>query len=306
MKTASTFAAQVDFALIFIIGVSTVLLIAITWVMIHFVIKYHYKKNPVATQKDGDVRLEILWTVIPTILVLIMFWIGYVGYAPLRDVPEGAMKIKVTGRMWSWTFEYENGFMYDTLKVPVNTPVVLDMISQDVVHSFYIPAFRVKEDVNPGDENYLWFEATKVDTFDIFCAEYCGLLHSGMITKLVVLPEEDYKTWIAANSPENAPDDPILEAARFVKAKGCVACHSIDGSKLVGSTFKNLYGSTKTVLVDGKPTQITVDDAYLIESIYKPNAKVVEGYSAGLMPGYEGQLSEAEMEKIILYIKSLK
>jgi len=306
MKSASTFSGQVDFALLFTIGVSVILLIAITFVMVRFVIKYHKSKNPVATQKDGDVKLEILWTVIPTILVLIMFYIGYVGYKPLREFPEDAMKVKVTGRMWSWTFEYENGFQYDTLKVPVNTPVVLEMTSQDVVHSFYIPAFRVKEDVNPGDINKMWFNATQVDTFDVFCAEYCGLLHSSMITKLISLPKDQYDAWITANSPANAPDDPILEAARFVKAKGCVACHSVDGSKLVGSSFKGLYGSTKTVLVDGKPTQITVNDEYIKESVYKPNAKVAEGFTPGLMPAYEGQLTEEEVGKIILYLQSLK
>ncbi len=306
MKTASTFAGDVDFALIFIIGVSTILLIAITFVMVRFAIKYSRKKNPVATQIEGDTRLEIIWTVIPTILVLVMFWIGYIGYTPLREVPDGAIEIDVTGRMWSWTFEYPNGFQYDTLKVPVNTPVKLNLLSQDVVHSLYIPAFRVKEDVNPGRANYMWFEADKIDTFDIFCAEYCGLLHSAMITKLITLPDKDYQDWIAANNPATAEIDPVTEAARFTKAKGCVACHSIDGSKLVGSTFKNLYGSTKTVMVNGEKQEITVDEDYIRESIYQPNAKVVDGYVPGLMPSYEGQLSEEEVDKIILYLKSLQ
>ncbi|MCF8294437.1 MAG: cytochrome c oxidase subunit II [Bacteroidales bacterium] len=306
MKTAATFSDKVDFALYFTIGVSVILLIAITFFMVRFVIKYHRSKNPVATQQDGNVKLEIIWTVVPTILVLIMFYVGYIGYTPLRDFPENAMKVKVTGRMWSWTFEYENGAAYDTLKVPVNTPVVLEMSSQDVVHSLYIPAFRVKEDVNPGRTNKMWFNATMIDTFDIFCAEYCGLLHSSMITKLVVLPQSEFDSWLAANAPAAGGVDPVLDAARFVKAKGCVACHSTDGSRLVGSSFAGLFGSTKTVLVDGKPQQITVDEAYIRESVLKPNDKVVEGFASGLMPSYEGQLTEEELAKIVLYIQSLK
>ena len=180
---ASNFVEQVDLAFYIIIGISLILLIGITAVMIYFVIRYSKKRNPVATQIEGNNKLELIWTVIPTILVLLMFYYGWVGYQPMRDVPDDAMEVKAIGRMWSWTFEYDNGIKSDKLIVPHNKPVKLNLVSTDVVHSLYIPAFRIKEDVTPGINNYMWFKAQELGSYDVFCAQYCGTRHAYMITK---------------------------------------------------------------------------------------------------------------------------
>ncbi|CAG1770551.1 cytochrome c oxidase subunit II [uncultured bacterium] len=188
---------KVDGAFFFIVAISAVLLIGITAVMIYFVVKYNRKRNPVAVNIPGNMKLEILWTVIPIILVMGMFWYGYVGYAEISNPPDGAMKVTVVGQMWKWTFKYENGLETDTLFVPVNTPVVLDLKSTDVNHSFYIPTFRFKRDVLPNKDNSIWFSSEQTGSFDIACAEYCGLNHWAMYTKVNVLPQTEYDAWLA-------------------------------------------------------------------------------------------------------------
>ncbi len=305
MNNASNFVEKVDFSFYFIIGISTVLLIGITVVMIMFAIKYSRKKNPVATQIEGDTRLEILWTVIPTILVLLMFYFGWTGYTPMRNVPDDAMVVEVTGRMWSWTFEYDNGKKSDRLIVPLNKPVKLNMTSVDVVHSFYVPAFRIKEDVNPGGSSYLWFEAQQLGSYDIYCAEYCGLRHSYMITKLDVKPQEEFDAWLVEGFDPNKEVDPIEEGYEITRANGCIGCHSTDGTPLVGSTFKGLYGATKTVVTDGKDREIVVDAAYIKKSMTDPGVDLVKGLQP-VMPPYGGSITDEDMDKIVLYIESLK
>jgi cytochrome c oxidase subunit 2 len=173
MSGASNFVEGVDLAFTIILGASIFFLIAITIVMIYFVLRYRKSRNPEASQIHGNNRLEIIWTVIPTILVLVMFYYGWMGYKPMREVPDDAIPIKVYGQMWSWSYEYENGKISDKLVVPLDKAVKLDLISRDVLHSFYIPAFRIKEDVVPGYENYMWFIAQEEGTYDVFCAEYC-------------------------------------------------------------------------------------------------------------------------------------
>lgn len=300
---ASNFVEGVDTAFMVIIGISVLLLIAVTVVMIYFIIRYNKKRHPKAVDIHGNNWLELLWTVIPTILVLLMFWYGYIGYVPMKQVPEDAIEITVTGRMWSWTFEYDNGRKSDKLIVPHNLPIKLDLVSQDVLHNLYIPAFRIKEDVVPGGDNYMWFVAQKKGSYDILCAEYCGLRHSYMITKLEVVSPEEYEEWYVL--PPDSMMNQVDMWYDITRANGCIGCHSTDGSKLVGSTFKNLYGSEQVVVVDGEEKTITVDKPYLRRSIYDPNAEVVKGYMVGIMPNYTNQISEEDVEKIILYIKSL-
>lgn len=300
---ASNFVEAVDTAFFVIIGSSVVLLIAITIVMFYFIIRYNKKRHPVAVDIEGNNWLELLWTVIPTVLVLLMFWYGYIGYAPMKQVPDDAIEITVTARMWSWTFEYDNGRKSDKLIVPHNKPVKLDLVSVDVLHNLYIPAFRIKEDVVPGGDNFMWFIAQKKGSYDILCAEYCGLRHSYMITKLDVLSPEDYEEWYTM------PLDSMMSQEEqwydITRANGCIGCHSTDGSKLVGSTFKDLYGSQTTVIEGGEEKIITVDKPYLRRAIYDPIGEVVKGYPAGVMPVYKDQISDEDVEKIILYIKSL-
>ena len=171
--------------------------------MIFFVIKYNRKRHPKGTNIHGSVALEITWTAIPTILVLIMFWFGWRGYEEMVDVPEGAMPVNVTAQMWKWSFEYENGKKSDTLFVPVNKPIKLILNSNDVNHSFFIPAFRLKKDVFPNRERIAWFQAKETGEYDIACAEYCGLNHSYMYAKIIVLSDEDFNNKMYGISEED-------------------------------------------------------------------------------------------------------
>jgi len=164
--------------------------------MIIFVIKYSRKKNPKGKNIHGNITLEITWTVVPTLLVLVMFWLGWVGYKEMADAPEDAMIIDVTAQMWQWKFKYSNGTESDTLYVPLNKPVKVSLRSLDVNHSFYIPAFKMKKDVLPNRNNTAWFIAEELGSYTLTCAEYCGLRHSYMLTKVVVLPSKDFDDWL--------------------------------------------------------------------------------------------------------------
>jgi cytochrome c oxidase subunit II len=188
----------VDDSFIFIIAISVVLLLGITVAMIYFVFRYSEKNNPKPDQSiTGSTTLEILWTVIPLLLVLAMFFYGYAGFKDMRNVPPNAMVVKVTGKMWFWHFEYPNKKTSDTLLyLPVGKDVKFELESVDVNHSFYVPAFRVKEDCIPGRTNYMWFHTSQVGVYDIECAEYCGLNHSYMLGKVIVLPENEYLAWV--------------------------------------------------------------------------------------------------------------
>ena len=199
----SNFANSVDGTFLFTLIVSVFFLVLITVLMIFFVIKYSRKRNPKATNIHGNMFLEIAWTGIPTILVLIMFWYGWQGYKEMVNVPENAMPIDVTAQMWKWSFKYEDGKTTDSLYVPVNTPIKLTLHSNDVNHSFFIPAFRLKKDVFPNRERVAWFIAKETGEYDIACSEYCGLNHSYMYSKIFVLLEEEFKNWMYKISDED-------------------------------------------------------------------------------------------------------
>lgn len=192
----SNFVESVDTAFWVVMVISVFFLVLITFMMVFFVIKYNKKKNPKAKNIHGNIPLEITWTVIPTILVLVMFWYGWVGYKYMSDVPEDAMVIEVTAQMWKWSFKYPNGVQSDTLYVPLKKDIRLNLNSLDVNHSFFIPAFRVKKDVIPNKNNYVWFNASEAGSYDIACAEYCGLNHWNMYTKVVVIPEQNFNFWL--------------------------------------------------------------------------------------------------------------
>jgi len=308
---ASNFVSGTDDAFVVIIGISVIFLVGITAAMLWFTYRYSNKRNPVATQIHGSNTLEIIWTVIPTILVLGMFYYGWAGYQPMIKAPDDAMNIKATARMWSWLFEYENGIKTDTLYIPKDKAVTLDMVSPDVIHSLYIPAFRVKEDIVPGKENKMWFIGTKEGSYELFCTEYCGLSHSYMFTEVKVMPVDEFNAWYTRMA-DNAVQDstkPVVPGAKgkqLVQVNGCIACHSLDGSKLIGPTFRGVYGHNVVVVTDGKEREITVDDEYIKRSIYEPNADVVKGYIQGQMISYKEQLSDDEVAEIIEYLKTLK
>lgn len=298
---ASNFVEGVDKAFLIISGISLFFLIGITLAMIIFVIKFNKKRNPVAKNVEESKRLEIIWTVIPTILVLIMFYYGWVGYAPMREIPSDAIPVKAIGRMWSWSFEYENGKVSPTLRVPIEKAIKLDLFSPDVLHSLYIPAFRIKEDVVPGVNNKMWFRAQEIGSYDILCAEYCGDRHSYMLSKVEVMTQEEYDAWYYS---EDKFANEAEAGYSVLQANGCIACHSLDGSRLVGPSFKGLFGSTKTVITNEKSRQIIADEAYINESIYNPSADIVESYPA-VMISYKESISEEQLKQIAAYLKTI-
>ncbi|MCF8303056.1 MAG: cytochrome c oxidase subunit II [Bacteroidales bacterium] len=305
----SNYSEGVDTAFMVILGISFAFLIGLTVTMIYFVIRYNKKRHPKATQIKGSTALEIVWTVVPTILVLVMFYFGWSGWRPMHDIPEDAMKVKSIARMWKFSFEYENGKTSEKLYIPKGEPVVLDLISRDVIHSLYIPAFRVKEDMVPGRTKQMWFQANKTGSFDLFCAEYCGLRHSYMTTTVEVLPQEEFKSWIADTTgvatAEGEEAKPGTAGKQIIERLGCVSCHSLDGTKLVGPTFKNLWGKTEMVTTDGDERQITVDKEYIKRSIYQPNVDIVEGYREGQMVSYKEELSDADIDAIVEFLKTI-
>lgn len=308
---ASNFVQGVDTAFLVIMGISFLFLIGLTVVMLVFIFKYNKKKNPKATQIEGSTKLEIIWTVVPFLLTMLMFYYGWAGWKPMQKVPKDAMEITAYGRMWNFSFEYENGRRTDTLFLPKDQPVKLNLVAMDVLHSLYIPAFRVKQDMVPGKkDNFMWFEPQKVGTYELYCAEYCGLQHSYMYTYVEVMEDSAFQTWIADTTNVAAVaaaiDSPAATGKRIMQNIGCFACHTLDGTRLVGPSFKGIWGAEHTVQTGRETRQVTVDEEYIRKSIYEPNADVVDGFNKGLMLSYEGQLSDDDIDNIIEYLKTVK
>jgi cytochrome c oxidase subunit 2 len=305
---ASNFVSTFNTAFYFIVGISLLLLIGLTILMLYFVYRYNRKRNSVATQIEGNTRLEILWTVIPILLALAMFYFGWTGWKPMTKVPDDALVVRSVARMWSFSFEYENGKQSPDLVVPVNTPVKINLVSLDVIHSLFIPAFRIKSDMVPGREKMMWFLPQREGEYDLYCAEYCGLQHSYMNSVVRVLSKEDYNTWYAdtaAVAIVAEGSSPGSEGFAIMKAQGCNVCHSSDGSKIIGPSYLNLWGEQQIVIRDGKEIPVTADEEYIRKSIYDPNSEIVKGYPKGLMQSYEGIISADDIARIIEYLKSL-
>lgn len=310
-----TDAVNTTFLVILVISIA--LLVLITFLMVFFVVRYHRKRHPTPAQVESHALLETVWTVVPTLLVLGMFYYGWVGFKLMRTPPEGAMEVKAVAQMWSWQFEYQNGKRSSELVVPVDQPIKVNLESRDVLHSLYIPAYMVKQDVVPGLEEFLWFNPPDTGTFDIFCAEYCGQRHSYMLSHVVVVEQDDFDKWIiedvepvdTGSGKELSEDEQLarLQRAgeRLSKTRGCNACHTIDGTSLVGPTYKGLFGKTETVVTDGETREVVVDAAYIRKSILDPTADVVEGFQP-LMPSQEGMMTDEEIDAIIEYLKTIE
>jgi cytochrome c oxidase subunit II len=289
----------VDPVFMFIFGASLVLLVGITLTTLVFVIRYRRSKAPEPTsQASGNLWLEIVWIVLPTVLVLAMFYYGWAGYLSLRNVPKEALQVTATARTWSWSFTYDNGKTSSRLYVPVGKPVLVNLVSLDVLHGFYLPAFRVKHDVVPGMKNHAWFVATKPGSYDLFCSVYCGTGHSGMITTVEALPPDKFAAWLLqqGGGGEHAGKE-------LLEKHGCLGCHSLDGTPKVGPSLKGVWGRTVTVVSGGKERTITVDEAYMRRSILEPNADVVKGFPP-VMPSFAGKLSDADLAAIIGFLRS--
>ena len=289
----------VDKAFYIIFGISGVMLLGVTVVMIYFVWRYNRKRYPVPlSQKNTNLWLETTWTIIPTILVMVMFWYGWEGYLSLRNIPDNAVPIHASSRMWSWLFTYENGKTSDKLYVPVGQPVKVQLTAEDVLHSFYVPAFRVKRDTVPGMDNYVWFVADQPGSYDLFCAEYCGVGHSAMVTTVEAVPAAEFSAWLAAKPA-------VADAGKNLLQKhGCLGCHSLDGSPMVGPSFQGIGGRQVVVTSDGESRTLTSDRDYLEKSILEPGADIVEGFPPS-MPSYAGRIPEEDLTGILDYLTGL-
>jgi cytochrome c oxidase subunit 2 len=314
MNQAALSAEKSDAVFFYVFGLSVAFLIFITALMIYFVVRYSKKRNPVASQIEGHVGLEILWTAIPLVLFLSIFYYGWTNYEYMNQAPRDAMAIKVTARQWSWSFEYPNGKQTKVLYAPLQKPMKMEVRSADVVHGFFVPSFRIKIDAVPSRTNTTWFQATKVGSYDIECTVICGVDHSLMLSKVIVVPEDEFKAWYfggedapepgrALRAAEAHPDLKGLPPGLAVlTAKGCLACHSVDGKPKVGPTLKAIYGREEQILVAGAMKSITVDDAYLRRSILAPMDQVVRGYPPAMPPT---RLTEQELNEVVGYIKGL-
>lgn len=294
---ASSSALHVDRAFYLILGISAALLLIVTGAMLYFVFRYRRRNGATPEQLEGSTALEIIWTVIPVVLVLVMFVVGERSFVLIRAVPHEFMQVKVEARQWSWVFSYEDGRKSDTLRVPRDRPVKLLLTSADVLHSFYIPAFRIKEDCVPGMDTYLSFTAKQSGSFDIFCTEYCGLGHSDMIAKVQVDEADAFDKWYAAAPARAAGGEQLL------KEKGCLGCHSTDGTPKAGPTLKDLYGHRMVVITGGRERSVTADEDYIRRSILDPGADVVKGFPA-IMPKI--QMTKEELDAIVAYLEHLK
>jgi cytochrome c oxidase subunit 2 len=250
-----------------------------------------------------NLALELLWSVIPTIMVIGIFFWGAAGYMDYSVAPGDSMEIAVTAKKWNWTFTMPDGSVWgQRIQIPVNKNVKFIMTSNDVLHDFYIPNMRVKHDVIPNRYTEVWFKAEKEGEYHVACAEYCGKSHSDMWAKIKVVSQAEYENWLTNGPPEWDKMPPAELGKIAYEAYGCNTCHSVDGSKNTGPTWKGLYGKTEK-FTDG--STVVVDDAYLQESINQPGKRVVSGYE-NQMPNFEGQIKPKLFTGLIAYIKSLK
>jgi len=303
---ASTFVQDVDPVWNFLFWTSVFFTVLIVGALIFFIFRYRQKhRDDHGKGPSHSTPLELFWTGVPLVLVLIFFALGFRGYVHMSTIDQQgqAEPIVVESFKWGWNFVYADGTQSPILYVPNDRPIQLTLQSTDVIHSFYVPAFRVKKDCVPGRYNQTWFKATKNGTYDLFCAEYCGQQHSAMITTVEVMDREDFLAKLEElNDPYRM--SPVELGRQMYEQGGCKQCHSIDGSAGTGPTFQNIYGKQENVMVDGQQQQVLVDAEYLRESIDYPGRKIVMGYQ-NVMPSYKGRFHEAQYIGFIEYIKSI-
>jgi len=298
-EQASSVAPLVDALYLGLVAITGAVSLLI-WISIFYLaIKYRRRPdNELAQEQEPPMALEMTWTILPAIIFIGVFIAGAWVFFRMNRVPDGALEVYATGRQWMWKFQHPTGQReINTLHVPVGRPIKITMASEDVIHSLWFPSFRVKMDVLPNRFRSMWFEATKTGSYHIFCAEYCGTKHSGMIGKVVVMEPSDYEIWLSG-----APAGETLEQAggRLFRQFNCHTCHE-QGPTARGPSLHEILG--KTVKLKSGET-ITVDEGYLRESILLSTAKVVAGYEP-VMPTYQGQISEEGVLQLIAYIKSL-
>jgi cytochrome c oxidase subunit II len=318
-KAVNAAADDSDMMFYAVLALSTFFFVGIAIAVIYLVIKYRHrpghKPQPSAAHNDA---MEITWTVIPTLITVFLFWYGWRSYIHVVTPPQKAVEINVIAWRWNWQFTHQNGVTDSDLHVPVNTPVRLVMTSKDVLHAFYAPAFRVKQDVIPRRYTYVWFQATKPGTYRLTCAEYCGTAHAQMAclqtdphsgaclrrAVVVVHAPGDYERYLADKEADSSKGSPEEIGAKAYEKKGCNACHTIDGSSRVGPSLKMPGTWGKPVELAGGAS-VTMDENYIRESLMSPQAKSRPGFPPS-MPSFEGQLKDKELTGLIAYIKSLR
>jgi cytochrome c oxidase subunit 2 len=300
--SASTFATQVDRVYLFLIAMSAFFALLISALIVVFAVKYRRKEGVQATHIEGSLRLELTWTVIPFVIVIGFFAWGTRIFLGMSRAPTDVMDVYVVGKQWMWKLQHPQGQReINELHVPIGRAVRLTMTSEDVIHSFYVPAFRVKKDVLPGRYTSEWFEPTKPGKYHLFCAEYCGTKHSEMIGWVYAMEPQDYEQWLSG-----APAGETAEEAgrKLFESLRCDTCHkeANDSPGARGPALAGLLGR-RVELKDGN--SIVANEDYVRESILKPLAKVVKGFDP-IMPTYEGQIGEEQILQILAYLKTLK
>ena len=298
-ESASTLAPTIDSLFYFVTWVSAVLFVGVVAGIIFFAYKYRRRHHQEEMKLVEESKLlEASWIIVPTILVLTVFVWAFQAFIKIGVAPPESYQVRVQAQMWNWQFEYPDGTTSSELYVPMNRPVKLLMSSTDVIHSFFVPAFRVKHDVLPNRYTSVWFEATKPGTYQVFCTEYCGTNHSDMLAEVHAVSQGEFNEWLeSAGVPEDA--SPVERGAILYEQQGCQTCHSLDGSQNVGPTFQGLFGSTEQ-LQDGSTVQ--VDENYLRQSILEPGAQIVQGFQ-NIMPASYGSLDEEQVSALIAFIE---
>jgi len=299
-ERASTMAGRVDALYFFLIGLSTFFSLLIAGLIVFYAVKYRRRKaDEIGADIHGSLILEIAWSGIPLVITMVIFvWGASVFFAMARP-PDEALNIYAVGKQWMWKFQHLDGQReINELHVPVGRAVKMIMTSEDVIHDFFVPAFRVKADVLPGRYTTVWFEPTKPGRYHLFCAEYCGTKHSGMIGQVVVMEPSEYQTWLSGGAPEGSL---ASTGAKLFADLACNTCHRPDAQGR-GPVLEGLFG--KTVALQSGET-ITVDEAYVRESILTPVAKITAGFQP-IMPTFQGLVTEEQLLALVEYVKSLK
>ncbi len=302
-EAKSTVAGQVDTLFYWILGISVFFFLLIVGLVVFFLVKYRRRGEEIAVQPSAhhSTALELAWSGIPLVIVLAIFVGGFKGFLNLRTAPDDAYEVQVTAQRWNWSFTYPNGHVDPELHVPAGVPIRLVMSSLDVIHSFYVPDYRVKQDLVPGRYTTAWFEAKEPGESRIYCAEYCGTSHSEMLSRVVVHAPAEFERWLQEAADWMVGLSPADAGAELYRRKGCVQCHSVDGSAGIGPTLKSSFGSPRK-FTDGSDGR--VDENYIRQSLLQPAAAVVVGFDP-VMPTFQGRLDDEEIAALIAYIKSL-
>ena len=298
----STIAPKIDELYTFIFVLSAILGFGILFPMMWFVFKYHRSRGHKATPTKDHKGIEIAWTFLPLIPLAVLFVWGFRDYMYGVVAPENSLRIRVRAEQWLWNFEHPGGIRESGLmRVPIHRPIQVVLSSKDVLHSFFVPEFRVKRDAVPGMYTTLWFEATELGERQIFCTEYCGTSHSRMLATVNVVTEQEYEEFLREGPPMPEGLTPAQWGEQLYTQMACNTCHSLDGSASPGPTWRGLFGRSER-LADGS-TQ-TVDENYIRESILTPQAKIVDGYQNVVMPTYAGTISDRQLDAMIEFIRT--